>query len=107
MSDLAMARTIIDKHASQHNGLVRLLNECMFSEDNETAQLILPAWIETLADAFKPIYGEVEYTYILCNVIQRFVKDFVTQKVMTQEHGDVFNALILASFHSDEIEQRH
>lgn len=106
-SDLAMARMIIDKHASQHNGSLRLLEECRFNTEDETVRFQLPLWIEALAQAFKSLYDEIQYPYILSKVIQCFVKDFVAQELMTKEHGDVYNALILANFHPDEMNQRH
>lgn len=107
ISDLAMAKVIIDTYASQENGLLRLLNDCTFNAEDETARFTLPPWVEALADAFKSLYGERQYPYILSHVIQCFVKDFVAQEVMTAEHADVFNALIMASFHPDGITQCH
>lgn len=70
VSDLAMAKVIIDQHAHKQNGQLCLLDECTFNTEDESVRFKLPPWVEALGDAFRSLYGDVQYSYVLSNVMQ-------------------------------------
>ena len=62
--DLAMAITILRKHAAQSGGRLPLLERCNVPDDpSETATVTLPAWWFEIITAFRDRYEPAEAKY--------------------------------------------